>query len=145
MVIREEDAEKYLTTEDLGDATLAAKRGSRQEAVTVQNVSRYMEFRRLLQMQDVYDAVMSGTADAGVVDMESAQTYIRNNPNCGLVIPEDIRFSLEEQYRGDRVAGKKGETELMYFVNGVIDEIVESGIYEQWVEDARKRADELDL
>ena len=96
-------------------------------------------------MQDVYDAVMSGTADAGVVDMESAQTYIRNNPNCGLVIPEDIRFSLEEQYRGDRVAGKKGETELMYFVNGVIDEIVESGIYEQWVEDAGKRADELDL
>ena len=145
MVIRKEDTEKYRTTEDLGDATLAAKRGSRQEAVTVQNVSRYMEFRRLLQMQDVYDAVMSGTADAGVVDMESAQTYIRNNPNCGLVIPEDIRFSLEEQYRGDRVAGKKGETELMYFVNGVIDEIVESGVYEQWVEDARKRADELDL
>ena len=145
MVIREEDAEKYLTAEDLGEATLAAQRGSRQEAVTVQNVSRYMEFRRLLQMQDVYDAVMSGTADAGVVDLESTQTYIRNNPNCGLVITEEIRFSLEEQYRGDRVAGKKGETELIYFVNGVIDEVVESGIYDQWVEDARKRADELDL
>ena len=145
MVIREEDAEKYLTAEDLANATLAAQRGSRQETVTVKNVTQYMEFRRLLQMQDVYDAVMSGTADAGVVDMESAQTYIRNNPKCGLVITEEIRFSLEEQYKGDRVAGKKGETELMYFVNGVIDEVVESGIYDQWIEDARKRADELDL
>ena len=145
MVIREEDAEKYLTAEDLENATLAAQRGSRQETVTVKNVTQYMEFRRLLQMQDVYDAVMSGTADAGVVDMESAQTYIRNNPKCGLVITEEIRFSLEEQYKGDRVAGKKGETELMYFVNGVIDEVVESGIYDQWIEDARKRADELDL
>ena len=93
----------------------------------------------------MYDAVISGTADAGVVDLESAQTYIRNNPGCGLVIPEEIRFSLEEQYKGDRVAAKKGETELMYFINGVINEVLESGLYDQWVEAARKRADELDL
>ena len=145
MVIREEDAEKYRTTDDLANATLAAQRGSRQEAVTVQNVSRYMEFRRLQQIQDVYDAVISGSADAGVVDLENARTYLRNNPDCGLFIPEDIRFSLEEQYRGDRVAAKKGETELMYFVNGVINEVVDSGLYVRWVEDARKRADELDL
>ena len=145
MVIRKEDAEKYRTTTDLAAATLTAQRGSRQEAVTVQNVSRYLEFRRLQQIQDVYDAVISGTADAGVVDLESAQTYIRNNPGCGLVIPEEIRFSLEEQYKGDRVAAKKGETELMYFINGVINEVLESGLYDQWVEAARKRADELDL
>ena len=145
MVIRKEDAEKYRTTTDLAAATLTAQRGSRQEAVTVQNVSRYLEFRRLQQIQDVYDAVISGTADAGVVDLESAQTYIRNNPGCGLVIPEEIRYSLEEQYKGDRVAAKKGETELMYFINGVINEVLESGLYDQWVEAARKRADELDL
>ena len=145
MVIREEDTEKYRTTSDLAEATLAAQRGSRQEAVTVQNVSRYMEFRRLQQIQDVYDAVISGSADAGVVDLESAQTYIRNNPDCRLVIPDEIRFSLEEQYKGDRVAAKKGETELMYFVNGVINEVIDGGLYDQWVETARKRAAELDL
>ena len=145
MVIREEDTEKYRTTSDLAEATLAAQRGSRQEAVTVQNVSHYMEFRRLQQIQDVYDAVISGSADAGVVDLESAQTYIRNNPDCRLVIPDEIRFSLEEQYKGDRVAAKKGETELMYFVNGVINEVVDGGLYDQWVETARKRAAELDL
>ena len=79
------------------------------------------------------------------MDLESAQTFIRNNPDCCLVIPDEIRFSLEEQYKGDRVAAKKGETELMYFVNGVINEVIDGGLYDQWVETARKRAAELDL
>ena len=145
MVIREEDAEKYRTTEDMKDAVLAAVRNSRQEAVTVQNIYQYREFRRLPQIQDVYDSVRSGAADAGIVDIENAQTYLRNNPGCGLIITEGIRFTLEEQYTGDRVAGKKGETELMYFVNGVIDEVIGKGQYNEWYMDAQKRAEELDL
>ena len=145
MVIREEDAEKYRTVEDMKNAVLAAVRNSRQETVTVQNIGEYSEFRRLPQIQDVYDAIRSGAADAGIVDIENAQTYLRNNPGCGLMITEGIRFILEEQYRGDRIAGKKGETELMYFVNGVIDEVVGSGMYTEWYKDAQKRADELDL
>ena len=145
LVVRAEDAEKYQSAEELTDAVITAQRGTRQEAVTVQNVFRYMEFRRLPQMQDVYDSVISGAADAGVVELENAMNYLRNNPNCGLVIAEGIRFSLEDQYTGDRVAGKKGETELMYFVNGVIDEVVGSGLYREWYADAEKRANELDL
>ena len=33
----------------------------------------------------------------------------------------------------------------MYFVNGVINEVIDGGLYDQWVETARKRAAELDL
>ena len=40
---------------------------------------------------------------------------------------------------------KKGELQLIYFVNGVIDEILESGTYEKWIEAAQERADELGL
>ena len=58
---------------------------------------------------------------------------------------EGFRFSLEEQYAGDRIAAKKGEIELMYFVNGVIDEVLEKDLYTQWYREAQKRADELDL
>ena len=145
LVIRAEDAEKYRSTDDLADAVLTAQRGTRLEAVTVQNVIRYMEFRRLPQIQDVYDSVISGAADAGVVELENALNYLRNNPDCGLVIAEEVRFALEDQYTGDRVAGKKGETELMYFVNGVIDEVISTGLYGEWYADAEKRANELDL
>ena len=80
-----------------------------------------------------------------MVDIENALTYLGNNPDCGLVMAEGISFSLDEQYAGDRIAAKKGETELLYFVNGVIDEVTDSGLYEEWYEEAQARADELDL
>ena len=145
MVIREEDAEKITSVDDLENLTLTAQRGSLQEAVTVDMVPRYREFRRVLQTQEVYEMVRAGRADAGAVDMENAESYIRNNPGCGLTLVKGIRFSLEEQYAGDRIAAKKGEAELMYFVNGVIDEVLEKDLYRTWYEEARKRADELDL
>ena len=145
MVIRAEDAETIRTVEDLEKLTLAAQGSSLQEAVTVDKVRLYKEFRRFGTAQEVYEAVMNGNADAGAVDMENAQNYIRNNPDCGLVLTEGMRFTLEEQYAGDRIAAKKGEAELMYFVNGVIDEVIEKDLYTQWYEEAQKRADELDL
>ena len=145
MVIRAEDAEKITSVDDLGDRILAAQRGSLQEAVTVDRIHEYKEFRRVALTQEVYEMVSSGKADAGAVDMENAQNYIRNNPDCGLVMAEGIRFSLEKQYAGDRIAAKKGETELMYFVNGVIDEVLAKDLYTEWYREAQKRAEELDL
>ena len=105
----------------------------------------YKEFRRISAVQTVYDAVRQGRADAGVVDIETAKNYIRNNPDSGLCLAEGLTFSLDEEYRGDRIAAKKGETMLLYFVNGVIDEVLKDGTYMQWFEEARKRADELGL
>jgi polar amino acid transport system substrate-binding protein len=58
---------------------------------------------------------------------------------------EGLTFSLDEEYRGDRIAAKKGETMLLYFVNGVIDEVLKDGTYMQWFEEARKRAEELGM
>ena len=86
-----------------------------------------------------------GKADAGIVDMETASNYIRNNADAGLALANGLFFSLEEQYLGLRVVAKKGELQLIYFVNGVIDEVLENGSYQKWIEEAQQRADELGL
>ncbi len=145
MVIRESDADKIQTVKNLEDKTLVAQRGSLQEAVTAANVVKYKEFRRVVQTLEVYEAVRLGFADAGSVDMATAHDYIRNNPECGLMLVDGIRFKLEEQYGGDRIAAKNGEVELIYFVNGVIDEVLAKGLYKKWYREAQKRADELGL
>ncbi len=145
MVIRKADAEAIRTIDDLADKTLMAQRGSLQEAMTVSNVRLYKEFRRVSQTQEVYEAVIAGKADAGAVDMENAANYIHNNPECGLVMVDGIQFAIEKQYEGDRIAAKKGEAELMYFVNGVIDEVLAKGLYTEWYREAQKRADELGM
>ena len=58
---------------------------------------------------------------------------------------ENIAFVLDEQFEGDRIAGPKDDLELMYFVNAVIDEVLASGQYETWFNEASERAAELGL
>ena len=144
-VIRETETDRFASVEDLADKILIAQSSSLQEALVAKHVHYYREFRRVSSVQTVYEAVRQGKADAGVVDLETAETYIRNNPGAGLVLAEGLYFVLEEQYLGNRVVAKKGELQLMYFVNGVIDEVLESGMYEHWIEEAQKRAVELGL
>ena len=145
VLIRKEDVTDITSIENLEDKILIAQQGSVQETMMVSNVTRYQEFRRVLTTQMVYDAVQNGEADAGAVDAETAQDYIERNPDCGLAFAKDIEFELESQYQGDRIAAKKGELQLMYFVNGVIDEVLENDLYTKWIEEARQRADELGL
>jgi len=144
-IIREEDRDKITTLEDLTDKTMIAQSSSLQEALAASHVRSYKEFRRISTVQAVYETVRQGKADAGVVDVETAEAYIRNNPGCGLCMAENLFFTLDEAYQGDRIAAKKNEEMLLYFVNGVIDEALEDGTYMKWYEEARERAAELGL
>lgn len=110
-----------------------------------ENVFHYREFRRLSQVQELYDALMNGSIDAAMVDYESGSSYIEGNPQSGLMMVPDLHFTQEEQFDGDRIAAKKGEESLVAFVNGVIDEVVGSGQYRAWFEEYTKTADELGM
>ena len=111
----------------------------------VENVAYYRQFRRLSSIKAVYEAVESGQADAAAVNLEAAQGYIENNPECGLALVKGVTFVLEPQFDGDRVAARKGELALIYFVNGVIDELLASGQYEAWYAAAEKKAAALGM
>ena len=132
LMIREADRDRFRTLEDLHGADLVAQSGSVQENLAAENVTEYREFRRMNSLENMYLLVRSGQVDAAVVDIETARLYIGSHPGCGLAIAENIRFPMKPQYLGDRIAAPKGELALMYFVNGVIDEVLASGLYEQW-------------
>ena len=134
LMIREADAGTIRSAGDLAHRDIVAQSGSLQETMAADNISFYRKFRRLPSAGDVYDAVMEGKADAGIVDIAIAKVYIENHPGCGLMIVPGVVFSLQPQYTGDRIAAQKGEIELIYFVNGVIDEVLSSGQYESWFE-----------
>lgn len=144
-VIREEDRDRITSLDDLADRTIVAQSSSLQEAMASRNVFSYREFRRVSSVQAVYEAVRRGRADAGIVDMETASNYLRNNSDAGLVLADNLFFSLEEAYQGHRIVARKGELQLIYFVNGVIDEVLADGTYLKWMEEARERAAELGL
>ena len=143
LIIREEDAENIKTIEDIADKTIITQSGSLQEALVNDNITEYKEFKRVSSMQDAFLAVQEGKADTAMVDVENAELYILNNPDCGMMVIPDIRFTLEEQYDGTRIGAQKGEIELMYFVNGVINEALEQDLYNQWFAEYTEYAGKL--
>ena len=145
ILIRKVDRHLIRGVENLADKNIVAQGGSLQEMQMAENVSLYHQFRRLSSMQDVYNALMDGTADAGAADIETALQFIDSNPSCGLMLLEGISYHQEEQYQGDRVAGPKDDLQLMYFVNGVIDEVLDSGMYSTWFADYSDYARKLNL
>ena len=145
ILIREEDREMIRSLEDLAGRDLAAQRGSLQESLLAERVTDYRQFRRLLSVREVYLALQRGKADAAMVDIDSAQAYIDSNPGCGLMLVEDLRFGMAEEYTGDRIAARKGETQLIAFVNDIIREVVDSGQYARWYRQHALNADWLGL
>ena len=117
IMIRTEDRDDIRSLEDLEGKDLAAKRGTLQESLLADSVLHYRQFRRQITVREVYLALQRGKADAAMVDIASAQSYIDSNPNCGLMLVPGLRFNQEEAFRGDRVAARKGETQLIAFVN----------------------------
>ncbi len=144
-VIRADDLENITSEEDLSERTIVAQSSSLQETMVAGHVHSYREFRRLTSVQSVYDAVRNRRADAGAVDLETAENWIQNNPQAGLAIARGMYYALEDQFLGDRIVAKKGELQLIYFVNAVINEVLEDGSYMTWIEEAQQRANELGL
>ena len=134
LLIRVADLENIKGVSDLADKTIVAQSGSLHEALAAENVLSYHEFRRLKTIQEVYLAVANSWADAAVVNVSAAKTYIESHPQQKLTLVPGLVFQIDKQMEGDRVAGKKGELQLMYFVNGVLDETLESGVYYEWME-----------
>ena len=145
LMIRSADSAAITGIQSLEGRNIIAQSGSMQEALMAEHVYNYHQFRRVSVMQDVYDALKSGTADAAMVDIESGSAYIEGNPECGLTLVPGVRFTQGEAFDGDRVAARKGENQLIAFVNGVIDELLESGQYRAWMEQYAALADELDM
>lgn len=145
LLIRAADAEAIRGVKDLDGRNIVAQSGSLQEALMMGHVLNYREFRRLGSMQEVYDFLAEGKADAAMVDLGSARDYLNNNPDSGLMLVPGVRFTQEERFQGDRVAARKGETQLIAFVNGVIDELLASGQYMTWYRESVALAARLGL
>ena len=145
LVIRAEDADEIRSIEDLAGRDIVAQRASLQELLMAEHVFNYRQFKRLPTIEDAYRALSEGQADAAALDIENAMTYIKENPDCGLALVPDVRFVLPDALDGDRVAAKKGELQLMYFVNGVIDELLASGQYQAWFDEYAEYAARLGL
>ena len=133
LLIRTADQNTIQTIADLSDKIIVAQSGSLQEVLAAERIMDYHEFRRLKTLQEVYLAVANSWADAAIVNVAAAKAYIESHPQQKLTLAPGIQLQVAKEMEGDRIAGKKGDLQLMYFVNGVIDEVLADGRYAEWI------------
>lgn len=142
-LIREEDAGKIETIEDLQNVVVVTQSGSVQEAMYNLYVGKCKEFKLVSSMTDGYLAVAEGKADACICSIGSATLYAE--ANGGLICP-DFRFDVSDELTGTRVAAcLEGTDELMEIVNKCIDEVIASGDIQRWHDEAEAYAKTMGL
>lgn len=142
-LIKKADASKYTTLEDLANATIAAQVSSLQEGYTKEQLPN----AALQEVTTLDIGVMSletGKVDALACTCELAKGYASANEN---LVKADAEFDIayDSIHDGNVVAVQKGQTELIDFINEIIDEVNEKGLYDQWNTEAKATAKELGI
>ncbi|MDR7871179.1 MAG: transporter substrate-binding domain-containing protein [Tissierellaceae bacterium] len=145
LLIREEDKDVIKTPEDIADKTIVAQSGSLQEMFVNDQVPQYKEFKRVSATTDGFLMVQEGKADVAAVAKSMAQLYIDANPDAGLMVIDEFEFVVDKSTQGTRIGITKGEDELTAKINEIIDEVLESGIYEEWYQEYTEYARSLGL
>lgn len=145
LLIREEDKDVIKTPEDIKDKTIVAQSGSLQEMFVNDQVPQYKELKRVSATTDGFLMVQEGKADVAAVAKSMAQLYIDANPDAGLMVIDEFEFTVDKSTQGTRIGITKGEDELTAKINEIIDEVLESGIYEEWYQEYTEYARSLGL
>lgn len=145
ILIREEDADKIQTIDDLADKTIVAQNGSLQEVFVREQIPAYGEYNQVSSTNDAFLMVQTGRADAMAAALKMAELYLESNPECGMMILPDFYFSVDLDTQGTRIGIPAGEDELTDQINEIIDDVLEQDLYNQWYEDYRAYAKTLGL
>lgn len=130
ILIRAEDAETYKTLADFAGVKVAAQNGTlQQDLVTQQLPDATLE--PIAKIPDAVMMLMSGKVAGVALASVVADQYIANYPE---LVKCETPFEYESL--GTAIAVVKDEPELLDAVNAIVADVVESGVYYEWIDEA---------
>ena len=132
----------------VGDYTSLAdfagkKVGFQSGTVQEQNVLTQLPDAEPVTFDIIQNAVLaldSGKVDAVSVSIANGEMFVATNPDLAV---SSVQF--DNSQNGNVIGFPKGETELVDAVNKIIDQVLEQGLYDQWLEEATAEAEKLGL
>lgn len=130
IMMKSDIADNYTTLEAFSNLSIGAQLGSLQEGF----VKEQIKDANLVNIKDIGTGIVmlqNGKIDALAITSTTGSQYIEANPDLKMA---PVKFAESElaDYDGTVIGVQKGEKELVDFLNTLIDEIVESGIYDEW-------------
>ncbi len=133
VLVRAEDADKYTTKESLEGHKVTAQKGAIQVPLAI-DVAGEENVVQLVKVGDMVTELLNDKVDAVFLDSVIAAGYQAMNEDLVMV---DIGIEYESD--GNCVAVKKGDTDLVAFINDVLSKMSEDEI-NQLLLDAQKVA-----
>ena len=99
-----------------------------------------VKFQPITTVTDGVLMIINDKADALAVSWDNGEMLMASYPEI-----EFTTYKFDHLDDGNIILMKKGEDELVEAINKVIAEINESGIYEQWTEEAQALAESLGI
>ena len=130
ILVRAEDADKYINFSDLDGLKVGAQLGSTQ-AELASTLIKDANLQLLSNVNNLILELKSGKVDAVVMEVGVAQMAVKNNPELAVGKPV-----YEETDSGNAIAIAKGNEDLVKIVNGVISRITEDGTMNKYIEEA---------
>lgn len=137
-LIRKDDQDQYQSLKDFEDKTIAVQNGSLQQNYLAKQFPDNPG-RLAKKLDDAVLELKYKKIDAVAISCESAKSFMLNNSD---LILSDVKMD-ESDEDGMMVITAKGEEALLDEINNIIDEVVEKGLYEQWLQEANDLAEEI--
>lgn len=136
---RRTKVDEYTSLADFAGKKVGFQSGTVQE----QNVLTQLPDSEPVTFDIIQNAVLaldSGKVDAVSVSIANGEMFVSTNPKLAV---STVQF--DNSQNGNVIGSPKGETELVDAVNKIIDEVLEQGLYDQWLEEATVEAENLGL
>lgn len=132
LLIKKENADKYISPEDLAGQDVGAQNASLQ----MQLVTEQLTGANPISIGDITVGVMelkSGNIEALAVAYGNAEMIVDANPDLVICTWE---FDVKAEYSANVIMMQKGETELLDAVNAILAQAKEANLYDGWYKDA---------
>lgn len=133
LLVQKADAEKIATVADLDQLDLAVQKGTTQETYARESLSN-ANIISLTLMGEAVNELKNGQVKAILLDSAVAEGYISQNPDLAIAA---LSFEAEEE-NAKAIAMPKDSGDLKTEIDKIIAEIIESGEYNTYLEEAAK-------
>ena len=138
LLVPADKVDEYTSLADFAGKKVGFQSGTVQE----QNVLTQLPDSEPVTFDIIQNAVLA--LDSGKVDAvrftRIVLSALSTNPKLAV---STVQF--DNSQNGNVIGFPKGETELVDAVNKIIDEVLEQGLYDQWLEEATAEAENLGL
>ena len=122
-----------LASTNSADYTLAAQSGTIQIDLAAE-FSPNANLINLTKATDIITELLSGKIDGAYVEWDVAASYQKNYPDLQIVC--EVPYEAE----GNVIGVKKGNTDLMKYVNEALNKCIDEGTFAQFLEEANNLA-----